>query len=51
MTAAIGTPTRTVTLANGSEVAALGQGTWHVGDPATRTTPRHSHFAAAPRTA
>lgn len=32
MTAAIGTPTRTVTLANGSVVAALGQGTWYIGD-------------------
>ena len=30
--APIGTPARTVTLANGSVVSALGQGTWYIGD-------------------
>ena len=32
MSAQIGTPARTVTLADGSVVSALGQGTWYVGD-------------------
>lgn len=32
MASSIGTSARTVTLANGSEVAAIGQGTWYLGD-------------------